>query len=740
MSRLYKISAPICLLTLVSLQSSYLWKEAPIRVGKTLFITLDPQSPSFAAFDDSRMKFSQDSKVEVYGVEEMVELQAGRSHFLGSSYVERRSKNVRMQKAIRRELSGLTISLSSPKAHVAKKMPKVLYISRKSVENRVQASSNPLVLQGDSEKKVVKYEKAVKHESQNGFSSRMGEWGKTEQNLVPEKDLPKVLVSENSLDQSIYIQSQVDKNLPTNGDHRSGEAAAGGGYQREGHTGKGQPSSELIRNSLYELSGSLEMTEGLAFTGVDTHLSISRVVHGQVMDKGDLINVEDGIYKILASDLKGHIVAKLQDTSGHLLGLGEFDLYQLPDQAKRLSQIDKLHITIKPYKRAVASLFSGTSFEKHEIPADQSYAAAGGSHVMAGYSYMMIDSIQREINRKGASRFSDDGFLLHSSFILRAEKKNHWGSLAVGVSGRENAMRIYPDSMVRALLNSQDMNNGGSSVIWGRVTQNGEPVKGAKVELAGDFHSKPIYFNTYIPDVKLESTETDGLFAFVGVSSGIQAIRATINGKYISTQVIPTEENYVSYLEIEMDHHRSAGIAVYDGQTHEALRADVQIYGTKKVMEIDGLKEEVIHFPGGPGLMMIEVDGGDDYLYSRHSIHRLQRSINLPLVRANWLEQLETDLEMDLSPDLGVIIGYVDGSDYDVFVDQGIAYDSRNIVYFDKQGRLTYDSGKEGGGFVLFNVPTGMHTVTVLPKEARRIFTQVSVVGADAVNVISVNL
>ena len=731
-------SMPLCLLILMTLQPSQVCQEAPVRVGKTLFITLDPQSPSLAAFNDSRMEFSQSNEIEVYRAKETIELQAGHFRFLDG----RSLKGIKARRKARRKLSGLTVSLSSRAVRLAQNKSREVGVTKRhltgfqgesfpvdrSFEEKRGPSSptkRPEVLANQGSLPVY-MQSPTKREGPGKASRSRGKTETSTNKLTTEEKRgpssptkrPEVLANQGSL--PVYIQSATKRGKPGKVPRPRGKTETStsklttvGKYVDPGP----------VQVSLYELSGSLEMMGGLAYTGIDTHLSVSRMVHGQVMNKGDIIvNVKTSIYKILVSDLKGHIVVKLYGSDDRILGFGEFDLYQLPDRAKKLSQIDRLHIKVKPYDPSVvASLYSGQSWGKHRI--------------LANGSRMTTDSPQSEMNKESENRFSDAEFLPHSSLVMRAKKKNHWGSLVVGVNGRENGVRIYPDSMVRALLDSQGVSGG--SVIWGRVTRNGQPVRGVQVELAGDFISKPVYFNAYIPDSKLESTETDGLFAFVGVSSGIQAVRATIGGEYISTQVIPAEEDHVSYLEIEiMDDYRTAGVSVYDGLTREALRADVQIYGTEEVMDIDGLKEEAIHFPGGSGIMMIEVDAGDNYLPSRYSIHRLQQSIELPMVQADWLNGMRTDQHMGLTPEFGIIVGYVKGSDYDVFMDQGLEYDSKNIIYFDRDGHITYDTGKAGGGFILFNVPVGIHTVTVLPVATKKVFTQVAVVGHDAINVL----
>lgn len=769
MNKFRQASIPICFLTLISFQSSQLYKEAPVRVGEILLITLDPQSPSLAAFNDSRMPPSTNYVFATYKVEQTIKLQSGHSQFLGGHYYygEKRSNKV----TVRRKLSGLTVSLSPRRVRLASRgktetkniLEKKIRLAQ--VGNPVQGESRPQVLinQSSVDKPVYNGSSGTQKADQGSHISHSPSVKFPAKEYGISDEIPTFQTNENLQASHSNPQPPVQA-LPLSIQANAVQVVNESNRQ-ETHPPTNKQTVRkhnpiAMKSPLYELSGSLELTGGIAYTGTNTHFSISREVHGRIMDEGDIINIKDGLYKILASDLKGHIVAKLYNMDGDVLGFGEFDLYQLPNQAKKLNQIDRLDIKVKLHNSssAVATLISGRSFDTHEIPVDRHPVSTDSSphtpskdtssRVIALHSSreevdqsrVTIDSVQRELSRKGVGEFSDDGFLPYSSFMMRAEKKNHWGSLVLGVSGRENAMRIYPDSMVKALLSSQGVAVDNSApIIWGRVTRKGQPVRGAQVELAGDFIVKPIYFNAYMPDTKLESTETDGLFAFVGISSGIQAVRATIGGEYISTHVVPAEGGHVSYLEIEIDKYRSAGISIYDGQTREALRADIQVYGTEKVMNIDGYKEEAIFFPGGPGVMTLEVDGGEDYLPSRYSVHRQQQSIDLPIARIDWLNQMRKYINE--VPNSGIIIGYVEGSDYDVVMDQRVEYNSQNNrIYFDKEGHITKNFGKDGGGFILFNVPLGLRTIAVVPMESDKIFTQVSVVGDDAINIVSVHL
>ena len=121
-----------------------------------------------------------------------------------------------------------------------------------------------------------------------------------------------------------------------------------------------------------------------------------------------------------------------------------------------------------------------------------------------------------------------------------------------------------------------------------------------------------MYFNAYIPDPQLTATETDGLFAFVGYfrGRGTQALRVMKEGEYLSTQVLPVENNYISYVGVEIGDRRSRVWPFTMGTLGRPFKAGVEIYGSEKVIDVVSTKEkeEAIYFPGGKGLMVLEVD------------------------------------------------------------------------------------------------------------------------------------
>lgn len=108
------------------------------------------------------------------------------------------------------------------------------------------------------------------------------------------------------------------------------------------------------------------------------------------------------------------------------------------------------------------------------------------------------------------------------------------------------------------------------------------------------------------------------------------------------------------------------------------------------------------------------------------------------MIPRQWLLDVSAQKRVSYNLSSGVVVGFVDGDDFSVYLEDELNYPDHFIVYFDQKGRvLESQNGVSGGGFVLFNLPFGARTVTVLPKNSASIFTQVVVPEAQVVNVLS---
>lgn len=463
------------------------------------------------------------------------------------------------------------------------------------------------------------------------------------------------------------------------------------------------------------LSGQIEMAGGLAFTGADHIIAITRVDAGNTQERGQ-VWVRDAHFDIAVSSLKGYLVAELLNARGEILGRGELDLYDVPTPPANEIKIKNLKLTLKPVLSGTTiQVVSSESFDKYKIP-------------VPGVGLEVIGA-EAEFEKQDDTTFVGAHFAEGSSFLVRATAKNFWGTSAIGLWNVKSEVQLFSEARVRALLNlvlSEEESRVAENyaIIWGRVTEGGQPTGGAEVELAGDGLARSIYFNeAFIPDRRLTATTHNGLFVFVMVTPGIQSLRAKLPRGYLPAQVVSADRRTVSFAELDFGSYRTAGVRVFDPfNESKQIYSTVSILGTEAELDVQG--EDQIQYVSGMGQMMLDVDPGTEYEMSRAFVSRQTNQINVPVISRDWLTALIARKKVNLDSNAGIFVGFVVDEDFEVVLDIDAKIDSSQLVFFDGAGNVIYgNKGVAGGGVVIFNVPTGYRTISMVGKNKNKIFT-----------------
>lgn len=476
------------------------------------------------------------------------------------------------------------------------------------------------------------------------------------------------------------------------------------------------------------LHGYIEMTGGLAFMGSQTSLNIRRVYEGQSLESGR-IWVTEGKFEIHVKKAVGTLVAELVTRDGRILGRGELNLLQLKEIPRRENRIADIRIALQPI--AQGATFRATSGHSH------------GQHVLP------VKTARVEIqNHSDAQVVNDEGIVSESSithdstFVARASAKKHWASLVIGQAEKPQEIRLFPDSMIEALVGLQFNNFMDqkealkSSVVWGQLTENGQSKAGVQVEMAGNY--LPIYFNEmYLPDPKLKATSANGLFAFLNVRRGVQALRVKANGRMYPAQIFPTEEKHVSYVGIEIANRLVTQFKVMDMMDlRRQIPATIRMVGTDRVTEIRGTN--YVEYDSGANPIMVEADAGMEFEISRVTLSGRPQQVSIPLIRREWLREIYNQSQAITLPGRGIVVGFVDDQDFEVEMTGYNRAESPQIMYFDADGKVIKSrTGVAGGGFIIFNAPNGLQTVFVHPLQSRESFSQVVVAEPDFVHVLT---
>src|SRR5690606_8908066 len=136
----------------------------------------------------------------------------------------------------------------------------------------------------------------------------------------------------------------------------------------------------------------------------------------------------------------------------------------------------------------------------------------------------------------------------------------------------------------------------------------------ARVELAGNTITSPVYFNSFIPDKSLEATSGNGKFAFVGLAPGNYLVRAKYKNKYLSPILIPVENGFVSRANFEVKEPSLSEAFVFDIQTSEMMSANLGFLGSDQKTLAHSRK--LISFSGSDGVQYLEATAIDQNFYA----------------------------------------------------------------------------------------------------------------------------
>lgn len=487
------------------------------------------------------------------------------------------------------------------------------------------------------------------------------------------------------------------------------------------------PDTSLFRPMI--LSGQVEMSGGLAFVGGDYQILVRRLYQGQIYEKGR-VWVTEGRFEIQVGKALGALVAELYNTrDGRLIGRGELNLLDIPGGTGKQSRIGDLRIALFPTSDGVALRpVSGYSTASRKVGVENPRVE------IQSYTDLQKPNEEGLVTEPTLTR--------ESSFVARAVAKDHWSTVTVGQAFVPQDMQLLSKTLVNALVNlslpgSYDRDLAlKSSIVWGQAHQKGHPLAGAEVEMAGSY--KVIYFNEmYLPDPNLQATSANGLFAFLRVKPGVQALRLKMNGKTYPAQIFPTEDRHVSYVELEVREKVISQFKIIDAMDLEkTVPAQIRLVGADEALPVSD--SDFVQYSVAANPYMIEADAGPDYELSRTTVTGAPQLIYIPVVKREWLYQLQQTLGIAPQFNHGTVLGFVDGQDFEVEMTGYGTKETMQIVYFDSKGQVVTGSrGVAGGGFAVFNAPLGLQTVYIHPVNSRESYSQVVVAEPQYVHVVS---
>lgn len=499
--------------------------------------------------------------------------------------------------------------------------------------------------------------------------------------------------------------------------------------------------------SRYLLRGPITFAGGAALLGHGDEIVARQIMDGLVVNKG-YVNVNEARYEVEIAEIAGEVQVSVQSRDGTVRALGQLNLYDLSrtveqkvlqarTQARR---IDGQEITVRP----VASGVSGSVI---------SAASYGRTVFNLADARVHIADLDRQILRnKNTKLYEDLDVAIPSSALIKAQQPNFWPALAFAESGTKFQLRLFPTSLVEALFGltlekheAREAKNKG--IIWGRVTYGGRPIEGVKVDIVGEKKIKPVYFNGILPDKTKTTTTERGEFAFTQLEDAEEMIRVSLGSKIFWPVMSPVEKGFVYYADLEIEPTRTIELKSYDAFSASPLAALVQPLGTQEEMTIPNHGATRVTVDTVRGLSFIEAQADESHMPTRVALRTKQIEVNFAHVKRAWLDEMRKKSGLIQGALSTAVVGFVEGEDYDVLVGATSgANQNRSIVYFDNKGQILErsleknNSGVSGGGFIVFDLPRGIHTLTIIPAQTKKIITQTVYADEFATHLLQLNL
>ncbi|HWU44162.1 MAG TPA: hypothetical protein VN132_12010 [Bdellovibrio sp.] len=474
--------------------------------------------------------------------------------------------------------------------------------------------------------------------------------------------------------------------------------------------------------------GPIEIAGGLAITN-EHHFEIRRSDEGVSKELGR-VDLVQGTYNIVVDETVGSVVARLMDKEGKILGEGSFRLNRITAAANE-TYLQGPKLKIEPHPD-----YSGVVTDAYNAKVMDSAPTQTRVTLIKGAT---------DVPTKKDGAVVMDNVTKGSTTVMRAAAPKYLQTSQIIVSGHEFRAPLYPNSMIKALQEIVGQQraqtfDGEPTIIWGRVALDGKPVSGIDVSVESDPGLQPVYFNQFmIPDPQLKTTSDNGLFAFVDVTPGYHSLLATRSDSIFGYSNVVAEDGSVAIGDIDATIKSEAvALKIYDAFSGEARPATITMQSLSDELSVEnGAQTLTLPHLNRVGLMRVRPEGSD-YISARYLYNDSDEFIHVPLVQFNWLSSVKAALKIDDAATSGIVVGFVPDEDFEVYIAGYDQFDTRNIVYFDMQGRILQNrKGMGGGGFILYNVPEDTHEIVVIGSRSQKIYSKVLPVDANSLSVLN---
>lgn len=466
------------------------------------------------------------------------------------------------------------------------------------------------------------------------------------------------------------------------------------------------------------VSGQVVLRQGLGVAAGD-YIDV-RYVKDRVAIAAGTVRLPKNIFSIEIPEMSGQVIATLFRRDGTKMGEGALRLSQITQESGKQNVIN-----IEPMQTQVA--LNNLDFDK--LLAASKKQRDYGDRGLSGKAYFA--SLDTEVNTdtSGVARLEN---VAKGSFVLvRSESSGYYPSLNLVNAGAEVQRPSFREKFIEALISiNRDAQLASTiqetnSVIWGQVKVDGKPQAGVKVEPEMTDEYQIVYFNSWmIPDPKLAATSDNGYYAILHLPEGFYSLLATRGDQYFGHANVQAEPGSVFVADLESSLKKDkVDLKIYDAFTGVGQKASVELQSMAEPILVDGVTELYLS-PISRLSLAKTLPMDQTYLPTTAVYSDTDEDLLVPLVKTAWVRSLQQQQKISLAPDQAVVVGFVSGEDFDVFLSHQVNYPKSNIVYFDNQGRVV-EHGVAGGGFIAFNVDPGTQSVVSISKATNVAFSQV---------------
>lgn len=461
-----------------------------------------------------------------------------------------------------------------------------------------------------------------------------------------------------------------------------------------------QKKSKINKSPISKLSGKFLLKDGLFINSAEVF--IYQTLNGLKVSEAK-INYQKATFSFKSLVPGGYIIAELKSRLGELIGLSEVSVNRLGSTL--VLKIRDVSRGLKGEALSSKSLWGGSlSSIKSKLNAN-----------------FYVESLDRKI-LKSNGLYRDVNLSDHSNYLLGSYHSQHWPSLYFGNTFSLNSLYSFSNSMISSVLYllGWDLEiSSKPSIILGRVSYKGRPVSGARLQLY-DSNIKPIYFDKWIPSKELVSTSSSGLFAFVGLESGVSSIGVQFARHSYNSKFVPVQSGKVSFVDFIESEGRKKQMLSYDLFSKNFVQTKVKLLGTDKVSLVAG--DSVANVPqqrGGENLQLFEVEAKNaDYQPVSVLSFSNENQLEIPMIRKSWINRIAKNIKLTARE--SILVGISEkAATFSINIKpllESSPYLTSNLVYFDKKSQIYKLPNIKTIGFVAFNLPRGLYSANLVTR------------------------